>query len=841
MRESGEQVTWPIGGTEMATRIRTHHWSETPLGPIERWPQSLRTIVELMLASPQPVSIAWGAERTSLYNDGYLSILGAKHPAALGRPYAEVWTEIWEEYRPLVMSTLNGETHHLVDHPVELAGGPDGGPRRVTFSWVPLRNEDGVVAGFYCAATETTDKSRADTTTHNERDERLRLAVEVAELGTWSWDLTNGTGEIDQRGAEIVGLASGDIPDVVSAQLSRIHPDDLAGIHAAISAGTGGNTSFSLDYRVVFDDGRIGYVASRARVLKNADGEPVLLVGTNRDVTTERETERKLRTSEARQAFLLGLSDRLRPMADSVDIMNTTAESVARYLGVAGSGYAEVLADGDSVAVGGGYSDGRMTDIRFRSYTLTDAGFGYGEMLRAGQDVVINDFATDPRANRDSDQMREVALRSALVTPLVKEDCLVAFFYVMDPDPRGWTDEERLLLQDAAQRTWAAVERARAEVALRRARDEAEQRRRLYETITSSTPDLIYVFDLNYQFIYANEALLAMWGLTWEESIGKRLLEVGYEPWHAEMHEREIDQIVVTRQPIRGEVSFPHATLGRRIYDYILVPVLNAEGHVEAVAGTTRDITSLRELSRQKDEFIGIASHELRTPVTSAKAFAQLMLRRARKAGDTASADLLAKMDSQLTKLSTLISDLLDVTQIEAGQLQFDEEPFDLDALISDIIDAVQPTTARHQIVQEGQVYARVWGDPGRTGQVLTNLLTNAIKYSPDADKIVVRTSGDRTVAIVSVQDAGVGIADQDRPRVFERFYRVGASTQDTFPGIGLGLFISAEIVRRQGGQIWVESEIGQGSTFSFTIPVWGGSATEGDAVPTHPPQLKAE
>lgn len=117
----------------------------------------------------------------------------------------------------------------------------------------------------------------------------------------------------------------------------------------------------------------------------------------------------------------------------------------------------------------------------------------------------------------------------------------------------------------------------------------------LLNSITASTPDLIYVFDLDYRFTYANSALLTMLGKPWEEAVGKNLLENGYEPWHAEMHEREIDQVVATRKPVRGEVSFPHAVLGKRIYDYILVPVLNDQGDVEAVAGTTRDITEIKK------------------------------------------------------------------------------------------------------------------------------------------------------------------------------------------------------------------------------------------------------
>lgn len=131
---------------------------------------------------------------------------------------------------------------------------------------------------------------------------------------------------------------------------------------------------------------------------------------------------------------------------------------------------------------------------------------------------------------------------------------------------------------------------AEAEAALRRLTASSEQERRLYDTILSNTPDLVYVFGLDHRFIYANQALLSMWGRTAAEALGKNCLELGYEPWHAAMHDREIEQVIATRKPIRGEVPFT-GTGGRRIYDYIFVPVFNAKGEVEAVAGTTRDVT----------------------------------------------------------------------------------------------------------------------------------------------------------------------------------------------------------------------------------------------------------
>ncbi|UPW02145.1 PAS domain S-box protein [Halorussus gelatinilyticus] len=151
------------------------------------------------------------------------------------------------------------------------------------------------------------------------------------------------------------------------------------------------------------------------------------------------------------------------------------------------------------------------------------------------------------------------------------------------------------------------TERKEAEAELERVTAETEEQMRLYETIVSSTPDLVYAFDLDYHFTFANDAVLEMWDRTLEESIGKTLEEIGYEPWHAEMHEREIDEVIETKEPVRGEVEFPHAELGRRVYDYIFAPVLDDDGEVEAIAGTTRDVTERKEaeeeLQKSKERF----------------------------------------------------------------------------------------------------------------------------------------------------------------------------------------------------------------------------------------------
>ena len=172
-----------------------------------------------------------------------------------------------------------------------------------------------------------------------------------------------------------------------------------------------------------------------------------------------------------------------------------------------------------------------------------------------------------------------------------------------------------------------------------------------------------------------------------------------------------------------------------------------------------------------------------------------------------------------LNKLTLLIRDLLNVTRIELGRLDFQEDLFDLNEVVKETVEQMQVITRKHRIQIEGHVIQTVRGDKDRIGQVLTNLLTNAIKYSPKADSIIVRLTSNDESAVVSVQDFGIGIEQEHLQAIFERFYRVSDPDEKTFPGLGIGLYISHEIIKRHGGTLAVESEKGRGSVFSFILP----------------------
>lgn len=236
--------------------------------------------------------------------------------------------------------------------------------------------------------------------------------------------------------------------------------------------------------------------------------------------------------------------------------------------------------------------------------------------------------------------------------------------------------------------------------------------------------------------------------------------------------------------------------------------------------GATIDITKRKELERQKDEFLAIASHELKTPVTSLKAYGQVLQMFFEQKGDTHAAATMLKMDTQINKLTSLISDLLDVTKMQSGRLIMHEEVYDFNELLNEIIGQLQLTTRHHALKKKLGRLKKVSGDKERIGQVITNLLTNAIKYSPGSNQIIIRSESRDQSILLSVQDFGVGIAKEKHHKVFEQFFRVSGEKENTFPGLGLGLYVSSEIIKRQNGKIWLESSEGNGSTFFFSIPL---------------------
>ncbi len=226
---------------------------------------------------------------------------------------------------------------------------------------------------------------------------------------------------------------------------------------------------------------------------------------------------------------------------------------------------------------------------------------------------------------------------------------------------------------------------------------------------------------------------------------------------------------------------------------------------------------ALKESIFLRDEFIAIASHELKTPLTSTKIFTQILQKQFKD--DPKATAFLNRMNDQVNNLTTLISEMLDTTRIQKGKLEFKLTKFIVKDLALEIINDLQQIS-NHKLIVEWETNEFVVADKERVKQVLTNYITNAIKYSPDGKKIIIRSQRKNGLIVVSVRDFGIGIHEEEQKNIFERFYRANKKDGHTYPGLGLGLYISKEIITQMKGKVWVESEIGKGSTFFFSLPI---------------------
>ncbi len=458
--------------------------------------------------------------------------------------------------------------------------------------------------------------------------------------------------------------------------------------------------------------------------------------------------------------------------------------------------------------------------------------------------VITPDLATAAGWAGQLEWPLQLGLRAAWSMPIVcSAGKVLGTFGTYFRRCRGPTAAEIDMMAVLVKTAALAITRREAEDHLRAAISRTEQQKRLYETVLSNTPDLVYVFDLNYRFTYANPALLEMWGRTADQAIGKSLLELGYEPWHAERHEREIDQVVATKLPVRGEVAFT-GTRGPRIYDYIFAPVLGVGGRVEAVTGTTRDITDQNEaaaalraardealtLSRAKDDFLAALSHELRTPLNPILLIASQAMANPRLAPDVR-ADF-ETIASSVTLEARLIDDLLDVTRMAHHPWSMDCRPLDLSLLVRRVIAAMQPELRQKRIalaVRGETVPAVVVGDEVRLQQILWNLIKNAVKFTPAEGRIAVtiqESTVRRGFIAIEVSDTGIGLTEAELRRVFEPFVQGdhgGGGGISPFGGLGLGLAISRKIVTMHSGFISAQSAgRDRGATFLVELPQAG-------------------
>ena len=430
-------------------------------------------------------------------------------------------------------------------------------------------------------------------------------------------------------------------------------------------------------------------------------------------------------------------------------------------------------------------------------------------------------------------------LRSLAGVPLLANGRVVGVLHVGATLPRSFTKEDTDLLQLVADRIALAIDHARLFQRMQRAFHQVEdiaqqlddQASRL-DALIEAIPHGVYVCDADGMRTRVNAHGAALLGLPLELALQPvEAFGVTNMPRTLDGERLDTENFPLMRG-LRGEIRTDLRLICRRFDTgadlYILAscaPLRNNAGAITGAVSVFTDITQINRLERQKDDFLSIASHELKTPLTSLKILAQLTRRRLERAGLTES-DHTARMERSITRIERLVNDLLDASRIDSGKLALHLERADLAPICRAAAEEEMAATERTITLDlpDGPVVAEV--DVDRMAEVMTNLLSNALKYSPSECAVTLRLRAEGDEAVVKVRDEGAGIPAESLPYLFERFYRVpGVQVQSgSGVGLGLGLFISKEIVERHGGAIAAESAVGQGATFIVRLPLSHGA-----------------
>lgn len=740
---------------------------ETNLATIEWLAANEESTFRMLLEQlPQPVALYVGKDMVViLANKAMLQTIN-KDESIIGKPLRQAMPEFegqsfFQLLDDVYESGISYEAkagHVLLERDAKLQ------TFYFDFSYKPLKKNEGQVWGILITATDVTDlvlaRQEADAI-----EERLTLALDAAEVGIWDQNIITHTLTWDDRCKQLFGFAPGDDPHLDN-MMAFVHPDDKERVADEIQKvlHAARNGLCDIVFRTISAlDKNLRWLHCKGRAYFNDNDIAERFSGTAVDVTIEMEArieQQKLLTLVENSSDYMGITD---------------LQGKKIYLNKAGR---QLI--------------GLQNDEDISQHSIK-------EFYVAGDE----EYGIVPAMLTSEAYHNKVLLRHTKTGEIIP--CHADYVRIYDPitsKPAG---------------RGAAVRDLRPEIAARKALADSEQ---LFRDIATAAPIALWMADENGGITYTNrvweewtgQPLALNLGAGWMNSVVSEDRDRAIEKFTADFSARRFHESFFRIQHHEGQIRWVACTGN---------PQYNADGSFRGFIGACVDISEHKQLQQQKDNFIGIASHELKTPVTSIKAYGQVLEAMFNKKGDKKAASMLHKMGAQINRLTSLIGDLLDVTKINSGRLQFNNSEFDFDEMMHTVIDDLQHTTTKHTIIKRFKYKGRVFSDRDRMEQVLVNLVANAIKYSPHTDTIIVSTELHNNTEIqVCVQDFGVGIPPEKQSHVFEQFYRVSGNMQHTFPGLGLGLYISSEIIKREGGRIWVISEEEKGSTFCFALPV---------------------
>jgi PAS domain S-box-containing protein len=508
-------------GGAMARLIGEHDWAATPLGPQASWPRPLQTTVDLMLSSQFPMFVAWGAERCFIYNDAYSHILGNKHPHGLGKPFRVVWNDIWDAVGPIADRAFANQPSYFQDLPIQMQRNGYSELTYFTFSYSGVRGEGGGIDGMFCVCQETTAAVVA-AQRHVDEMDRLRQLFQKAP-GFMAllrgpqhvFEMTNAAYQQLTGGRNLLGKTVREALPELAGQgfyelLDNVYRDGMPYVARGTSVRLQRQPGAALEDVVVNfvfqpfigDDGAINGV-----FIEGSDVTEQYLA--------QQELARniaRLEQIERRQAFQLELSDRIRNLDKPEEITEAASEILGRRLAVDRVVYVAVDEAAGTFVVGRQWCRDGVAAVDDSVRALDVFGPRAMAQLRAGDILAIEDVNTDPLTAQYADAYAALGVGANLGVPLVKSGRLVAVLNLHRGAPCAWSDSCIAQARETAERTWAALQSARAHVALKAERDQAEAERRLLDALLEAVPVGIGMADIDGKLVRVNRANRQLWG-----------------------------------------------------------------------------------------------------------------------------------------------------------------------------------------------------------------------------------------------------------------------------------------------------------------------------------------
>ncbi|MDH7489180.1 MAG: ATP-binding protein [Anaerolineae bacterium] len=437
--------------------------------------------------------------------------------------------------------------------------------------------------------------------------------------------------------------------------------------------------------------------------------------------------------------------------------------------------------------------------------------------------VLIGDVSQDSRYIR----LGQLPVQSIVSVPLMSDGKAIGALSATSPEDNAFTPDDLNLLAAFADQAAIAVKKARLYEDLAREKRQTEQ---IYRSVQEKSNELeavlqgigdgVLVTDTDLNLVMMNPVAVRIFGVEEDPLLGRPLAEtVG----HRELHDVMREALAAPGKPVIREIRVPmtreHPEM---IYQALATTIPGAAGEARGVVTVLRDVTSQKQLEQMKSNFLSVVSHELKTPLHSIKGFVDIILMGKTGKINDLQRDFLTTVREQTDQLQNLISELLEFSRLESGQIRLRIEEVSFADIAARVADKLSPQAQEAQIALEMTIpadFATVEADATRMEQVLTNLVDNAIKFTPAGGRIVISGEdlGDRV--LISVADTGIGIPPSEREKIFERFYQVDSGATRPYRGTGLGLSICKHIVEHHRGRIWVEGAEPQGSVFKFILP----------------------